>query len=285
MKTLVGTFLLLIISFATLAEEPFTILTYNIWNGFTGAEGSEAKAIKWLQKQDPDVLALQELVGFTQDRLERLAKQWGHDHAVILKKGGYPVGITSKTPIEVVEKKVKGMHHGFLHAKTAGIHFFVIHFSPFRWKVRHKEADTILERAVPLMKAGEKVVVLGDFNAVSPMDKERIESLPKLLARKAASDAEREHVENLKDGKMDYLVLKAMLDAGLIDVCHAKAAGTSLLDGTCPTKVFDNEHILHRIDFILTTEGLAEKCFAVDIPREGVTNEVSDHYPVVARFK
>lgn len=285
MKTLLNTFLFLCISFAAFAEEPLNVITYNIWNGFTGAKGSEAKAVNWIQGHNPDVVALQELVGFSQDRLEKLAKQWQHEHAVILKEGGYPVGITSNTPIEIIEKKVKGMHHGFLHAKTANTHFFVVHLSPFRWEVRHEEANTILKRAVPLMKAGDRVVLLGDFNAVSPMDKKRIESLPKLLANSIASDTQHKHVENLKDGKFDYETIQAFLDAGFIDVCHDQAAGTLLLDGSFPTKVFDNELTLRRIDFIFTTENLAKQCVAVDIPREGVTNEISDHYPVIAQFK
>jgi len=43
---------------------------------------------------------------------------------------------------------------------------------------------------------------------------------------------------------------------------------------------------LERIDFILTTPGLAKRCISAGVAREpAVLETISDHYPVIAIFK
>jgi len=43
---------------------------------------------------------------------------------------------------------------------------------------------------------------------------------------------------------------------------------------------------LERIDFILTTPGLAKRCISAGVAREPeVLETISDHYPVIAVFK
>ena len=81
--------------------EKIQIISYNIFNGFDWRKDTERQErfIKWVINKDPEVLAMQELCGFTQESLSELAKEWGHMYAVIVKEGGYPVGLTSKKPI------------------------------------------------------------------------------------------------------------------------------------------------------------------------------------------
>lgn len=53
----------------------------------------------------PEVLALQEVTGFTQASLEKLAETYGHPYTVLLMEGGkFPVAITRKYPIINVQK-------------------------------------------------------------------------------------------------------------------------------------------------------------------------------------
>jgi exodeoxyribonuclease-3 len=40
--------------------------------------------VKWVKQMDPDVLALQEVTGFTQASLEKLAESYGHSYALLL---------------------------------------------------------------------------------------------------------------------------------------------------------------------------------------------------------
>ena len=64
--------------------------------------------MEWIKNQHADVVALQELNGQTNESFKDLAEGWGHDHAVLLKEEGFPVGLTSKMPVEVIEKRVEG---------------------------------------------------------------------------------------------------------------------------------------------------------------------------------
>ena len=82
------------------------IISYNIWNGFDRAKDIDRKKNMgdWVVLQNPDVVVLQELNGYTKEKLLQDAKKWGHNYAEIVKITGYPVGITSNKPIEVKEK-------------------------------------------------------------------------------------------------------------------------------------------------------------------------------------
>ena len=96
------------------------VVTWNVLRGFLDRTQVEP-AQQWLREQAPDVVALQEVNGFTEERLRETARAWGHEHAVMAKERGYPVALTSRTPIEVVQRRLEGMHHGYLHARTAGL--------------------------------------------------------------------------------------------------------------------------------------------------------------------
>ena len=54
----------------------------------------------------------------------------GHPYAVMHQESGYPVALTSSAPIEVIERRVAGFHHGYLHARTHGFDVLVVHFWP-----------------------------------------------------------------------------------------------------------------------------------------------------------
>ena len=133
------------------AEETETlkVVNWNVLHGFNHQK-SVRQGANWIKKQAADVVALQELNGHNQAGFEEVAAEWGHDYAAILKKEGFPVGLTSSQPVEVIERRVKGFHHGYLHCKTHGIHFFVVHF----WPGKYQEADLILDKAVPLIERG-----------------------------------------------------------------------------------------------------------------------------------
>ncbi len=131
----------------TAKQKNFRVVCWNVLYGFNHHK-SVKEGVQWLAKQQPDVVALQELNGNTAKSLAKLAKQWGHGYSAILKENGFPVGLTSKQPIEVIERRVKGFHHGYLHCKTSGVHFFVVHF----WPGKDHEAAHVLKQIQPLHK-------------------------------------------------------------------------------------------------------------------------------------
>ncbi len=105
--------------------EPFSVLSYNIWNGFDWGKDTlrHEKTVAWVKSQNPDVVAFQELCGYTDEKLKGDAKSWGHPYSILLKTDGYPVGLTSRKPIQLKEKAREGLWHGMLHCETFGIDF------------------------------------------------------------------------------------------------------------------------------------------------------------------
>ena len=280
-------FLTALILLAVLAAEaaPLKVMTYNVWLGFNKKKNLAA-GTEWIKSQNTDVLALQELKGFGQERLEEAAKAWGHDHALIFdRKGGFPQGLTSKTPIEKIEQiqpENNPKLRGTLHCKTAGIHFFVVHFDPRNYLNRQKESAAVAERVRPLVAAGEKVVVLGDFNSHSPADRDFITGQTALMEKWREKEGGKKRSFN-KDGDLDFSVMQTLFDAGLIDPAAESVP-------TFPTRLLfpdlsdaDFAGIGQRIDFILVSDPL--KSGTLSYPRDEALNRISDHYPVVLELK
>lgn len=267
------------------------VISYNIWNGFDWGKDLDRKTkfIDWVNTQNPDVFALQELCGYTQEKLLADAKKWGHNYAEILKTSGYSVGITSKEPIKVKEKILDDMHHGGLHCNVYGIDIFVIHFSPFSHQKRREEAKIIMDKLSKLSTGQNKYLVLGDFNALSPFDAHLYKDKTGLLEERRTSEIEHDHVRNLLNDELEYGVLGSLLGYPLIDVVQKFT--TSWEDRlSCPTQVFESEKgegrpkNATRIDYILSSPFLATKCVNAGVLNKKDTYYLSDHYPVMAEF-
>lgn len=268
------------------------LISYNIWNGFEWGKDQERKEkmVTWVKAQQPDVVALQELCGYTKELLLEDAKKWGHSYVEILKTSGYPVGITSSQPIEVEERIIENMHHGVLHCSTWGIDFFVVHFSPFSYEKRNEEASIVLNKLTEVSKKRDKYIVLGDFNAVSPFDADLYKGNASLLKSMRDAEETHGHVRNLFHGQLEYGVLSQFMSFPLIDVVQLHTIGLEQRL-SCPTQVFEKNkgegrhpHSI-RIDYILTSPNLAEGCINARVDNQDETYYLSDHYPVVAIFK
>jgi exodeoxyribonuclease III len=252
-----------------------TLISWNVLEGFQRGTTADDGAA-WLDAQAPDIAAFQELMDIVPDEFAALAKRWGHPYSVMQKAEGHPVGLSSNTPIEVIEKRTAGMHHGYLHAVTHGIHFFVLHLAPGRpRREKRKEEAAIMVKAIqPLLDKGGKVAVLGDFNDLSPLD-----PIPTMRGEKPDT--------------WDYTVMRRFLDTGLLDVCHdiAVQRGKSP-SNTCPTRLdetadgkAEQDRGSWRIDYVLVSPALRENVVNAFSPRGGLLEKISDHYPVVVKIR
>jgi exodeoxyribonuclease-3 len=240
------------------------VMCWNVLYAFNHGNSVD-EGVAYLAARKPDVLALQELNGHTQASLAALARRWGHDHAAIHKESGFPVGLTSTEPIEVLERRVEGFHHGYLHARTHGIHFFVVHF----WPEKDHEAQIVLERIAPLLERDEDVIVLGDFNTHSRKDVAHLATTVRTPR---------------------YAVVDMVEGAGFVDLVHKhdKAAVYS-----CPSPVTiprwskDMEEVVSkraRIDFVFASGKLAKASRSGTIEVSDALGAISDHYPLVVEF-
>ncbi len=275
------------------AQPQLKVMTYNILTGFDWKQDSTrgTELINWVNTHKPDVLALQEMNGFTPERLQKFAKKWGHEYSAIAKTDGYPVAITSNQPIVVKERLLDGLWHGMLHCETHGIDFFVVHLSPADWQFRKREAIAITEKIGIEAEKTEQYIVLGDFNAHSPFDVPLTDKFTNQLERYRKGDRKSEKYKNLHNDEYDYSVLSLFLSLSLIDVCERFVPAVDR--STCPTPLnvprwFSAEEMKttkHRIDFILVSPKLALKCTDAQIFNGPENYYLSDHYPVMAEFK
>ncbi|MCH2106238.1 MAG: endonuclease/exonuclease/phosphatase family protein [Planctomycetes bacterium] len=250
------------------------VINWNTYHLFDHkAKLEEAKG--WLAEEAPDLLALQEVLHIDEAGLRELALSWGHEHAVMHKERGYPVALTSTAPIEVVERRVKGFHHGYLHARTHGVDVFVVHF----WPTKVGEAGEVAEVAARLVREGREVLVVGDFNGKIRFDEDY------LLERGFAEE---------RDGEVyfDYRLTDAFLDRGFKELVSEHSPSDLYTFGApalIPRWANTLEEVYERrrrIDFIFASAGLAERCLGAHVDtNDDRVGQYSDHYPVLCTLK
>lgn len=243
-------------------RQKIKIISYNIMDGFSNGADKDriARFTAWVKEQSPDVLALNELCGFTEAKLKELAAGYGHPYAAIVKENGYPVGLTSKTPIQVIDRKIDGYGHGLLHCKVLNMDFLVTHLNPSDRLKRKQEADNIVNYITDNRLTD--CLLMGDMNAHSPFD---------------ASWTD-EHLEN-------YAVISTFMAASLHDICYMFTADAQRY--SYPTRILVSSpkggalrRQQERIDFIFVTDSLRPNCVDAEIYNGSDTDYLSDHYPV-----
>ncbi|MDY3851342.1 MAG: endonuclease/exonuclease/phosphatase family protein [Prevotella sp.] len=260
--------------------QTFKVLSYNIYKGLMcDSSVNKQDFAKWVSKQQPDIVALQEVNGFTQAKLSQLAADYGHPYAVLLKEEGYPVALTSRFPIVNVQKVIDNMHHGFILAQVKNYHILVTHLSPHKYKKRGEEVDMLLATVKATHPKG-KWLMMGDFNAYSPWDKE---SYKDGLVRERTRQLEMKYKshQNLKNGELDFSVIEKVLNGGFCDALKLKNRDYV---SSAPTKVLEHSDLhanpTFRIDYIFVSQSLKKDVVQCRIIKDDYTDNHSDHYPV-----
>jgi exodeoxyribonuclease-3 len=301
MKTLLLIQVLIFFFFGNIPaqNQDLKVISYNIWNGFDWGKDTEREKamVQWLYEQNADVIGFQELNAFTPEKFQQLASQWGHPYTLLLKEEGYPIGISSKTPLELKSRMLGGFWHGMLHAKTRNTDFLVVHLSPHDWQYRRKEAEIIssyMEKVI-LDSGQDRFMVLGDFNSHSPYDVSFDAANPETLNQSQKADSLRytekgaAAYQTLRKGAFDYSVMSRFLSLPLIDVVQLhvkedqkKSFPTPLVTGEMTPEQLSQYQ--QRIDYILVSPYFENRCIQAEIFNYGTPDGLSDHYPVVASF-
>lgn len=261
------------------AQSTFRVLSYNILEGMVkDTTKGKQQFVEWVKARNPDVVALQECNSFTQKTLEELALSYGHPYAVIVKENGYPTGLTSRYPIADIRKVNESMTHGFIMARVEQYNIVVLHLNPHKYPKRRAEIAQVLKN-IELQKDKSNWMIMGDFNSVSPLDKER-HAKSNYLAKAQANAAARPVLNNLVDGKaIDYEVQQRMLGAGFKDAGHAYDAREKARTGK---SVINTDS---RIDYIYLSGDLAKKMNSCLFIYDDFTATHSDHRPILLELK
>ena len=268
----------ILFSFDLSSQTNMKILSYNVLMGFQGDSVNQAKYVTWVKEIDPDIIAYQEMNGFTPQSIEKFAARYGHSYAVISKTEGFPVALSSKYPIVNVQKVVDNMWHAYLYAHVDQIHVFVIHFSPFSYQKRQLEVKEVLAHAA-LIPKNEKIVIMGDFNSLAEEDDD-VYDKTFIQIRKERED-KHSHIRNLNDGKPDYTVTGAMKEAGYTDVIRLFHED---FQKSAPTKKYGSQ-TFQRIDYVWVNPGLLKQLRYANFIYDHVTDSISDHYPLLVTLK
>jgi|SRR5690625_79601 len=248
------------------------LLQFNILDGCP-SEDRFQKFNTWMANQDYDVIGFNELNGWNANRLQEQARKWGYDYSAIfeMETSPYFVGLISKTPIEIIRRDEENFYHGLLHAKTNGTHFFIAHLTPFESIFREKEAAKLAEF---VQEINEPVVVMGDMNTLSPLDRD-------YYNRKNITEqlAEKETVpkQQVVDGKINYKPMEILLQAGLYDVGFN---GTFTSSFPTPLKHDLTKAIERRIDYILVNDLFMKRHPIANVLKDDELDHLSDHYPI-----
>lgn len=252
------------------------IINYNIGEGCMPRE-RRTLLEEFIDREKPQILVYQELCHLNGNSFAGFAARFGHDYSVILKDEGYPVGVSSQQPLEVIHRQRRGFWHGFLHVVWQDVHIIAVHLSPVSTGFRRREAKRLMGYLSRNGLLSENLVVCGDFNAPSPHDAEYMEE----QASRRLSHGSRA----LRRRRIDFSVLSQFLDGGLHDVCRGTAGdGYSRFIPSYPTPVaeaargrgFPGE----RIDFQLVSAPMLDRLEQACVVQDDLTDLISDHYPV-----
>lgn len=296
MKTIKTTLLLLLLTLFSFnafgqgkEKQTIKIISYNIWNGFEKDASRQARFTEWMNRQKPDIVALEELVGIDEKGLSELAASYGHPYVAIVKEEGYPVGLTSRRPIDVVKKQVEGFWHGMLHAQTYGLDVIVTHLSPFEWKYRLKEAKTITQYICD--NHLDACLVMGDLNAYSPFDAEEVETHTELRKNMLGWDKSHPEYGNMRGEQFDYSVLSQFLSIGFADPVKMFVPANRRMSYPAAT-LYEWQWgdprlkmLGERLDYILVSPALAPLCVDASVHNGKDLEGISDHYPVSLIFE
>ncbi|KLT64709.1 hypothetical protein AB669_13220 [Pedobacter sp. BMA] len=256
------------------STQTFKVLSYNIYEGFRADAARIASFKQWVDTLQPAVIAFQEMKGFTYAQLQSFAGSMGYNYTLMHHQNGLPVALISKFPITDIKSKPSTLH--LVQAKVLDYHFFVIHLNPNTYMKRKEEIDTILNRAAKI-PATEKVLMMGDFNNMSPQDSSFYDNNVVKMNLLRASEANNPGTKVLNNDKIDYTTIQAMLTAGYHD---SWKINRSNYDKSAPTKLRTHGNFT-RIDYIWMNTPLLGSYVNSYLVKDVFTDYASDHYPMV----
>lgn len=263
------------------------IATYNIWDGGTNEAGGnrEKLLLRILRLMRPDILLLTEACHFTSADTESF-RIWqnalGMRGGVIQASSGFHLALLARSPCSI--RSMEAIHtqifyHGCLSAvvDTPGgeLRLLGVHLNPFDPGSRLSETRHLAREAY----SDREVILLGDFNSVSPSD-EIHESLwdlpPRFLAR---------HVRDADHPReFDTRAVAILEYAGFTDLY--RKANPDDPGWTIPTDIgspFNTTHM--RLDYAFATPPLADRLSQVQVVDTEESRKASDHFPLVCEFK
>ena len=252
------------------------IAHYNI---LSGGKDRLNKIIKVIGSINPDICGLLEAVGWENniDTYKKKFKSKGYKYFYLAKANSkYNIAIISKIQIKVEEVK-RGIRHVIVkvmikegHLKNTEIYY--VHLSPYSEDERISEIKILFKK----ISKSKNVILMGDFNALSFLDKNNSK---KLLSKFKKKNITKYGTKNLR-----FDVISEIYKNNFIDTFNFLK---NKFDYSTPTKCnTDTNHAEKiRIDYAFVNKNLLTKIKTCKIFKNIITETASDHYPLYIEIK
>ena len=255
-------------------------LRFLTWNIKTGGSGGRLEAVvTLLRREQPDLLALQELRGFPGRRMQEVAGALGMTPFLARSVFGQSVAVLVRPPLRIVGwSGVRWrLHHAAAAVRvptTAGqltvVSTHLNALSPYR---RLREARFLAARHRP---AQGPVLLAGDLNSLDP-GTDHTERMAALTG-----PYKRRHLD--AEGRPDTRAIAAFTEAGFVDLWPAVGDG----DGrTVPTTQGGGHEFSAagmRLDYLMAAPVVAARASHARVLRGEEAEYASDHYPLAVEL-
>ena len=273
---------------ATIRFMDFNIADGMWWDQFNNYD----RFVQWMQAQKIDIFAVCEAAThwdkkkknvpknddarYLPGKWGELAARWGHSYTALgAYQDNYPVAVTSRYPIELVQRiGGKNISHGAIHVKILGVNYVVLHLWPQAWhkddktrtkgsggdRYRLEEIQYIMNQTIlnPKYASEKHWVMTGDFNSRSPKDNDFYAEIHRKKPRTFNND-----------------VHNAVLEVYPHDAIFDKN----------PSEFQSSTRGKARIDYIYCTKKLYSAIKKAYTIRDDFVRTSSDHCPLVMEFK
>lgn len=263
---------------ATAVNGTLKVLSYNIYEGFRNDPIIISNFKKWIDTMKPDVIAFQEMKGFTKASLQAFAVEMGFNYTLMHHESGLPVALVAKYPITNVKSGPSAIH--LIQAKVLDYHFFVVHLNPDTYEKRKEEIAIILAKTKEIPST-EKILMMGDLNNMSPQDASFYDTNTTKMDLVRASEINNPGTKILNNGKIDYSTIQSIIDVGFYD---SWKLFRSNYEKSAPTKLRTHGNFT-RIDYIWLNKSLLNNYKDAYLVKDAFTDYASDHYPMVLLLK
>jgi len=259
------------------------VMTWNIRTGGRDRDGGDRldRVVQVVDRQMPDVLALQELRGFDRAGLmATVADRVGMTPHLARSCFGQPVAVLVRPPHRVLDAGTlrRPFHHAaarvVVSTPAGPLTVLGTHLWPYSGGRRRMEVDWLV--AALRRASGPLTLLAGDLNSLDPTvdHTARLAGLPALYRRR--------HLRR-RGGAVDTRAVARLLDAGLVDLWPSVNAGAPEAAGlSVPTRFGGAEFAGMRLDYLLGSAALAERVRGCQVIRDATTDAASDHYPLLA---
>ncbi len=246
-------------------------MSYNLYEG---AQDTYSQLREFVAKTAPDVLCLQETNDWNDgspSRLDEFGEQVSLPHHIFGDSNTrFKLATFSRAPIVSSQVLTDGFWHAAIKTTVeyegSTLDVWNTHLNPRGEDNRVAEAGKLVE----LVDPGRPTIITGDFNSLSSVD-----AYPDDMAAGLAVQG----ITKFGTDRLRYDVTRRLTQAGFVDAAAELGTTTSTVPTPANTDMFHAAEM--RLDYMFVSGSLVQSLRSATVPKNLLTDVISDHYPVV----